>query len=193
MLFRTLLQHSQPWPPVSIGISLLFHGYFMLALVLTAFPSLTLPECAGGFIAAGLDLRKFELYDTWFDENSTVTLVQTGVYQGVDDIKEYMQFILPKLSRPVATGRSGATRPYRVHIRRCQHATCTLQTDISQPTWLRCTQGRNPNQCRMQCRESEKHNLSRLGRSFHSSFSFSVPLYAAQHLIKVVFLCVLRP
>ena len=65
----------------------------MLALVLTAFPSLTLPECAGGFIAAGLDLRKFELYDTWFDENSTVTLVQNGVYQGVDDIKEYMQFI----------------------------------------------------------------------------------------------------
>ena len=51
----------------------------MLALVLTAFPSLTLPECAGGFIAAGLDLRKFELYDTWFDENSTVTLVQAGV------------------------------------------------------------------------------------------------------------------
>ena len=69
----------------------------MLALLLTAFPSLslTLPECAGGFIAAGLDLRKFELYDTWFDENSTVTLVQTGVYQGVDDIKEYMQFVLP--------------------------------------------------------------------------------------------------
>ena len=65
----------------------------MLALVLSAFPSLTLPECGGGFIAAGLDLRKFELYDTWFDENSTVTLVQNGVYQGVDDIKEYMQFI----------------------------------------------------------------------------------------------------
>ena len=67
----------------------------MLALVLTAFPSLTLPECAGGFIAAGLDLRKFELYDTWFDENSTVTLVQAGVYQGVDDIKEYMKFLHP--------------------------------------------------------------------------------------------------
>ena len=67
----------------------------MLALVLSAFPSLTLPECAGGFIAAGLDLRKFELYDTWFDENSTVKLVQTGVYQGVDDIKEYLQFIQP--------------------------------------------------------------------------------------------------
>ena len=67
----------------------------MLALVLTAFPSLTLPECAGGFIAAGLDLRKFELYDTWFDENSTVTLAQAGVYQGVHDIKEYLQFIVP--------------------------------------------------------------------------------------------------
>ena len=39
----------------------------------TSFPSLTLPECAGGFIAAGFNPRKFELYDTWFDENSTVT------------------------------------------------------------------------------------------------------------------------
>ena len=67
----------------------------MLALVLTAIPALTAPECAGGFIAAGYNTRKFELYDTWFDENSTVTLVQAGVYQGVDDIKEYLQFILP--------------------------------------------------------------------------------------------------
>ena len=65
----------------------------MLALVLSALPSLTLPECAGGFIAAGLDLRKFELYDTWFDENSTVTVAQAGVYRGTDDILEYLQFL----------------------------------------------------------------------------------------------------
>ena len=38
-------------------------------------------------------MRKFELYDTWFDDNSTVSLPQTGVYQGADDIKEYMKFI----------------------------------------------------------------------------------------------------
>ena len=67
----------------------------MLALMITAIPSLTAPECARGFIAAGINLRKFELYDTWFDENSTVKLVQTGIYQGVDDIKEYLQFIVP--------------------------------------------------------------------------------------------------
>ena len=30
-----------------------------------------------------------------FDDNSTMTLVQAGAYQGVDDIKEYMKFILP--------------------------------------------------------------------------------------------------
>ena len=54
----------------------------MLALVLTAFPSLTLPECAGGFIAAGFNPRKYDLYDTWFDENSTVTVAQAGVYRG---------------------------------------------------------------------------------------------------------------
>jgi hypothetical protein len=58
-------------------------------------PPLTAHECAGGFIAARLNLRKFELYDTWFDDNSSMTLVQAGVYQGVDDIKEYMKFILP--------------------------------------------------------------------------------------------------
>jgi len=67
----------------------------MLALVITAFPSLTASECVGGFIANRFDVRKFELYDTWFDENSTVTLVQTGVYQGVDDIREYFKFSLP--------------------------------------------------------------------------------------------------
>ena len=67
----------------------------MLALVITAIPALTAPECIGGFIAAGYNARRLELYDTWFDENSTVTLVQAGVYQGVDDIKEYMKFLHP--------------------------------------------------------------------------------------------------
>ena len=51
----------------------------MLALMITAIPSLTAPECARGFFAAGINLRKFELYDTWFDDNSTITLPQTGV------------------------------------------------------------------------------------------------------------------
>jgi hypothetical protein len=63
--------------------------------MITASPSLTASECAGGFIANRFDVRKFELYDTWFDENSTVTLVQAGVYQGVDDIREYFKFSLP--------------------------------------------------------------------------------------------------
>ena len=67
----------------------------MLALVLTAIPALTAPKCAGGLIEARYDVRKFELYDTWFDENSTVTLVQAGVYQGVDEIEEYLKVLFP--------------------------------------------------------------------------------------------------
>ena len=64
-------------------------------LSFTAIPALTAPECAGGLIEAGYDVRKFELYDTWFDENSTVTLVQAGVYQGVDEIEEYVKVLFP--------------------------------------------------------------------------------------------------
>jgi hypothetical protein len=62
--------------------------------VLTAIPALTARECAGGFIAARFNIRNFELYDTWYDDNSTVTLLQAGVYQGVDEIKEYTKFSL---------------------------------------------------------------------------------------------------
>jgi len=65
----------------------------MLAFVVTAIPSLTASECALSFISANPDLRKFELYDTWFDDNSTTTLAQAGVYKGADDIKEYIKFV----------------------------------------------------------------------------------------------------
>ena len=61
----------------------------MLSLMVTAIPSLTAPECAAGFVEAQLNLRQFELYPTWFDDNSSLTLAQTGVYEGVDDIEEF--------------------------------------------------------------------------------------------------------
>ena len=52
-------------------------------------------NCAAAFLSAQLNLRRFDKYETWFDENSTMTLAQAGVYKGVDDILEYMKFILP--------------------------------------------------------------------------------------------------
>jgi len=67
----------------------------MLSLMVTAIPSLTAPDCAAGFVEAQLNLRQFELYPTWFDDNTSLTLAQTGVYEGVDDIEEYIRYMFP--------------------------------------------------------------------------------------------------
>ena len=69
----------------------------MLSLVITAIPSLTANECAGSFLAFDppLNLRSFDLYETWFDDNSSLTLAQAGNYKGVDNIKEYVMFAYP--------------------------------------------------------------------------------------------------
>ena len=67
----------------------------MLAFVVTAIPSLTAPDCIKSFVDANLQLRDFDLYDTWFDDNSTFTLAQTSTFEGVDVIEEYMKFVLP--------------------------------------------------------------------------------------------------
>ena len=67
----------------------------MLAFVVTAIPSLTAPDCIKSFVDANLKLRDFDLFDTWFDDNSTFTLAQTSTFAGVDVIEEYMKFVLP--------------------------------------------------------------------------------------------------
>lgn len=76
----------------------------MLAFMVTATPSLTIPDCAADFVAAQLNFRNFDKYDTWFDDNSTMTLAQTGVYSGVDDILEYSKFIFPGSPYVAANG-----------------------------------------------------------------------------------------
>ena len=69
----------------------------MLSLVITAIPSLTANECVGSFLALDppLSLRSYDLYETWFDDNSTVTLAQVGNYKGAGDIEEYVRFAYP--------------------------------------------------------------------------------------------------
>ena len=66
----------------------------MLSLVITAIPALTANECVESFLALDppLNLRSYDLYESWYDDNSSVTLAQVGTYKGVDAIKEYVQF-----------------------------------------------------------------------------------------------------
>ena len=69
----------------------------MLSLVITAIPSLTANECVGSFLALDppFNLRSFDLYETWFDDNSSTRLAQAGNYKGVDAIKEYVKYGFP--------------------------------------------------------------------------------------------------
>ena len=76
--------------PIATGV---YHSLIMFAFVATAIfssepsppPSFT-EQCAGSFLRAGLNFAQFELYDRWFDDNSSLTLAQAGTYNGARDI-----------------------------------------------------------------------------------------------------------
>ena len=57
-----------------------------------AVPSLTASECVSSFLALDppFHAQSFELYDQWFDDNSTLRVAQTGIYKGADAIREYI-------------------------------------------------------------------------------------------------------
>ena len=78
----------------------------MLSLVITAIPSLTANECVGSFLALDppFNLGSFDLYETWFDDNSSMTLAQAGNYKGAGDIEEYVRFSSPSSPYIVALG-----------------------------------------------------------------------------------------
>ena len=65
----------------------------LIALLLIAQPgaALTIGECANGLLGSGFDFTLFERYHDWYDNNSSLTLVQTGTYTGLDDIEEYVR------------------------------------------------------------------------------------------------------
>jgi len=48
--------------------------------------------CLGALFSSGFRLRDYDNYPNFFSENSSMTLAQTGTYQGIEDIKEYLQF-----------------------------------------------------------------------------------------------------
>lgn len=64
---------------------------------LVAASNLTALECVQSFLLLSppFDLRSFDLYESWFDDESEMTLAQAGTYRGVDNIKEYVMFAYP--------------------------------------------------------------------------------------------------
>ena len=78
----------------------------MLSLVV-GIPSLTANECVGSFLSLEppFNLGSFDLYENWFDNNSSMTLAQAGSYKGVDDIEEYVQFAYPSSPYIATVGR----------------------------------------------------------------------------------------
>ena len=50
---------------------------------------------AAGITSSEFNLRKLDQYERWFDDKSSMTLAQTGVYKGLDAVLEYSKFIFP--------------------------------------------------------------------------------------------------
>ena len=48
------------------------------ASLVATIPSSMASNCAAAFLSAQLNLRRFDKYETWFDENSTMTLAQAA-------------------------------------------------------------------------------------------------------------------
>ena len=70
----------------------------MLSFMVTAIssaPPLTGNECLAGITSSEFNLRKLDQYERWFDDKSSMTLAQTGVYKGLDAVLEYSKFIFP--------------------------------------------------------------------------------------------------
>ena len=64
----------------------------MLSLIKTSAAQYTIEQC-GGIKALEFELTNFEKYPVYFDENTTMTLAQTGVYKGPEELEEYVRFI----------------------------------------------------------------------------------------------------
>ena len=83
----------------------------MLSFMVTAIPSvtpLTGNECIAGLTSTGFNLRKLDQYERWFDDKSSMTLAQTGVYKGLDAVLEYSKFIFPGSPYISTNGKLGS-------------------------------------------------------------------------------------
>lgn len=53
--------------------------------------------CATAFVASGFNIEETDNYDKWFDDDSIMYLKEAGVYQGSDNISEYVNFLFSEL------------------------------------------------------------------------------------------------
>ena len=83
--------HTQPLTPCRAHRLMLS---FMVTAISSA-PPLTGNECLAGITSSEFNLRKLDQYERWFDDKSSMTLAQTGVYKGLDAVLEYSKFIFP--------------------------------------------------------------------------------------------------
>ena len=66
-----------------------------MVTAISSAPPLTGNECLAGITSSEFNLRKLDQYERWFDDKSSMTLAQTGVYKGLDAVLEYSKFIFP--------------------------------------------------------------------------------------------------
>eukprot|EP00656_Telonema_subtile_P048721 TRINITY_DN5880_c0_g1_i2.p1 TRINITY_DN5880_c0_g1~~TRINITY_DN5880_c0_g1_i2.p1 ORF type:complete len:385 (+),score=49.41 TRINITY_DN5880_c0_g1_i2:182-1336(+) len=71
----------------------IFPLLFVFLFSLPSTPASPVSQCED-FGDLDFDLRKTENYDKWFDDNTTMTLAQAGVYVGAEGIAEYVKFAL---------------------------------------------------------------------------------------------------
>jgi len=64
---------------------------YLISTIRADTPSYT-PEQCDGFIQLQVDILNYDRYDEYFNEESTMTLAQSGTYQGPDQIEEYVRF-----------------------------------------------------------------------------------------------------
>lgn len=60
----------------------------------TANSEIAIYRCVGAFQSSGFNLFDFDNYSNWINENSLMMVADTGVFVGLDGIKEYVQIAL---------------------------------------------------------------------------------------------------
>lgn len=64
-------------------------SFILLVLLIGIVDANPAQECAGKFLELRFAYLEFARYSEFFDESSTMTLANTGIYRGPDAIEEY--------------------------------------------------------------------------------------------------------
>lgn len=69
-------------------------------------------DCIRQFTAFNFQGLNFTRYDEYYDDSSTFTLAQTGVYTGADAIEEYVSFVVPETTPTYWESRENFERQF---------------------------------------------------------------------------------